>query len=90
MLKYTFLNTNYITKVYDSYNFDFDDNYDDAIQNLSKSGNLRDMSLEQIDILRDELDDYFDGIFLLNTEALDDCHIMFNEIIDDIEYDILN
>ena len=90
MKAYKFLNANYVAKIYDSYNFDFDNNYNDVVKNLSKSGDIWDMSLEQINILREELDDYFAGIFLLNKEYLNDCHIMLNEIIDDVEYDLLN
>ena len=87
-MNYKFLNTDYVNKVYDSYNFDFDDNYDNALSNLSKSGKLTDMKQHQINILRDELDDYFDefGKNLIYVDVIEECHIMLNEIIDDVEY----
>ena len=89
-MSYKFLNTDYVAKVYDSYNFNFDDNYDNALANLSKSGKLIDMKQHQIDILRDELDDYFDEYRnnLIHDDMIEECHIMFNEIIDDVEYDM--
>ena len=90
-MEYKFLNTNYIAKVYDSYNFDFDDNCDNTLANLSKSGSLSNMKCHQLDILRDELDEYFDefGKNLIHKDMINECHIMLNEIIDDVEYDML-
>lgn len=90
-MEYKFLNTDYIAKVYDSYNFDFNDNYDNTLANLSKSGSLSDMKRHQLDILRDELDDYINefGKNLIHDDMVEECHIMLNEIIDDVEYDML-
>ena len=92
MKTYKFLNANYVAEVYDSYNFDFDDNYDNALANLSQSGNLLELKLHELDILRDELDEYFDefGKHFIYDDMVNECHILFNEIIDNIEYDLLN
>lgn len=89
-MNYNFLNTDYVAKVYDSYNFNFDDNYDNTLANLSKSGSLSVMKRHQLDILRYELDDYFGefGKNLIHDDMIEECHIMLNEIIDDVEYDM--
>ena len=90
-MEYKFLNADYVAKVYDSYNFDFNDNYDNTLANLSKSGSLSVMKRHQLDILRDELNDYFSEYRskLIHDDIINECHIMLNEIIDDVEYDML-
>lgn len=87
-MNYKFLNADYVAKVYDSYNFDFDDNYDNTLANLSKSGSFNVMKRHQLDILRDELNDYITafGKNLIHDDMIEECHIMLNEIIDDVEY----
>lgn len=89
MKTYKFLNTDYVAKFYKGGNFDNDnyENYDNTLANLSKSGDLSIMKPHQLNILIDELDDYFYGTSRSNKELIkiNKCFMMFMDIIEDIE-----
>ena len=89
-MKTKYLNTNYVDSVYGSYNFNFDDNYEEALYLLSKTGDLTTMKRYQLDILREEIYKYFDyyKVYNINNDILEECENLMISIIEDVEYDL--
>lgn len=86
-----YLNTDYVDSVYGSYNFNFDDNYEEALYLLSKTGNLTTMNRFQLDTLREEIYNYFNYYkitYNINNEILEKCENLMISIIEEVEFNL--